>query len=354
MKENMKSRHPSLMVIAVVMIGVISGRSIWKSHVCDSLTGAAQAQLRTKIMIDDESETEDNQSIALPTTMTMTNEIQMCTQKYFLFTDSRSGSTWTCSKLHEQYGISCGSSDDSTKTSEMMIRWSGGHISQYWPNYTWDDYKGELDRVFQTICDEQKTPVIGFKLMHSQIPEEFKGEGGQFEQYVKENNIAIIHLVREAAVLRLASRHDAGVEQKITGHRVGHSENATWVQNLPQVKMPWNQQTIDTILKNEEYNTQYETFFHFMTSVRYYYLSYEHLLTRDGLEDHLSRIISFLMPFTPYRQQVNLNETLLQLHSPTCSSRIENYDEFAKELELAGASKTVLACRYINELFGTE
>jgi len=269
-------------------------------------------------------------------------------QKYLMITDQRSGSTWTSTQIDNQDNISSGVHGK----HEMLVKYTGLLAKSNF-DVSWSDYTSDLDEAFRTVCEENPAPAIGFKLMTNQIPEKYKFDG-HLEQYLTDNNIAVIQLVREATILRRASSYDNKEEFKVSNHHTQQVNSREKAENLPEVgKMPWTSETVEDIVKMERANSEWQRSLQFMPSVRNYYLSYENLLSEEGLEDHFSRIISFLLPFSTCDTEVITEDTIFRLHSPTCFSRMENYDELAKELEKAGALNTVAACRMLEDMYET-
>ena len=202
--------------------------------------------------------------------------------------------------------------------------------------------------------DTAPSIAIGFKLMYDQIPSQFIKDS-KFDSYLQDNNIAIIHLVREAKILRAASKYDGAQEKKLLGGRVAHTTDTSVINSIPtHAKMPWNQRSIQKILDWEEESNQWHKYIHSMDSVRDFYLSYENLLSKEGLRNYLSQVASFLLPSwydlsDPHKKDININSSFLQLHSSSCSDRVENYSKLAQEKKLEG-SHTIAACNMIEEM----
>ena len=86
-----------------------------------------------------------------------------CEQKYILLSTQRSGSTWGCSLLDLQEGITCGAppiTKFGTKTSELL--WHYGPKKH--DELQWEDYKRSFDASFAKICDTVPSTAIGFKV----------------------------------------------------------------------------------------------------------------------------------------------------------------------------------------------
>jgi len=131
------------------------------------------------------------------------NTSTTCKRRYILLTTQRSGSTWFCDILNHQEDIACGGCPNIKKKgyeSELMLKYSFADT----PNVKFSDYVTDLERAFDEACCKGSALSIGFKLMYNQIPPQFL-EDGKLESYLREHNVSIIHLVREAKILRMVS-----------------------------------------------------------------------------------------------------------------------------------------------------
>ena len=184
--------------------------------------------------------------------------------------------------------------------------------------------------------------------MYNQIPKKFI-TSGKIEAYLKQNNIAVVHFVREAKVLNYAS-FMVGIE---------HTQDKNRAEELHHIgKYRWDENMIDWILKSEKKKQKWDERI-VEWNLRGHYVRYEDLIMgEDRCVDNLLRVIAFLQPSlmegggdnaTPH---VNIHSSLLTLHSPTCEERIENYQELAAHPRLVG-SRTIATCDMINEYFAS-
>ena len=286
----------------------------------------------------------------------------VCQQKYILLSTQRSGSTWVSKLLDMQDTIALGrdlGGPMGTETELMLAAFQQWRKVRQWETLKWEEYQQTLDTIFEGLCRENPTVSIGFKLMYDQIPRRFIWEdSNEFESYVQENNISVLHLVREAHILKLASDYSNKV-QKPTYHTTNASK-ALALRKTP--KMPWDGKTIKKVLKQEKLAQVWQQKFHFMASVPYHYLSYENLLNAHDRHHYLSQAIDFLTPTLVEKNESGhitsmstMGHTLrwdadplLQLHESKCSDRIQNYDEFRKHPDLQG-SRTIAACDLIDK-----
>lgn len=279
----------------------------------------------------------------------LTSEVRPCEQKYIILTTQRSGSTWVCSQFDLQDEIACGGQylpDGEYRVSELLINYSRKKEKGL-ADVPWSQYKKDLDRAFDNSCKHSLTRTIGFKLMYNQIPQKFM-INGSLENYFQENNIYLVHLVREAQILRLASQYNWIQQEKEWGNNmhVTDSSQAEQFRNTP--KMPWNDETIENVLRVEQDARNWQRSVHFMSNVRVHYLSYEKLLTEEGFRTQIAQVIAFLGPQALALPPVRINTTYYQLHDPTCSERVQEYEEFAKQEKVA-MSNTVAACEMLEK-----
>ena len=125
-----------------------------------------------------------------------------CSKKYLLVATQRSGSTWVCSLLDGIDGIACGAYNPRVNetVSELIIKYSFSEKDKV----EWSTYEKDLDKAFNQVCTKSQEEVIGFKAMYDQIPQKFLKDG-KLKTYLRENEISIIHLVREAKILNMVS-----------------------------------------------------------------------------------------------------------------------------------------------------
>ena len=135
---------------------------------------------------------------------------------WLLFTSQRSGSTWTCQVLNAQPGVACGlpATTPAGVLGELMEWLSPEPLrrrKRTQADVTWAEWQTEAEGAFAALRKKQgchgggagdQQRAIGFQLMYDQVPPQHTG---RFLEYVASRNITVLHLVREATVLRLAS-----------------------------------------------------------------------------------------------------------------------------------------------------
>ena len=272
-----------------------------------------------------------------------TSEFEQCTKKYLLLTTQKSGSTWFCTVLHEQMGMSCGGKPGNLKTpvSELLIKYSFYNSSEM-ARVTWKQYKDDLDQAFAQVCEYNPATSIGFKLMYDQIPPKFIKDR-RLQTYFENNGVNLIHLVREAKILVLASQHD------VRERGFHHSTNSS--SSKPQETSPlhWGEKDIEKMLAMENTSLWWQDQVHKMTPlVQNYYVSYEHLLGEDKRK-HLVGQISGFVSGSYDRDARKANGVLLKQSESTCSSRITNYQAFRAHKKVIN-SRSAAACDLIDSV----
>jgi len=272
---------------------------------------------------------------------------ELCQKRFILLTTQRSGSTWTCSLLHEQKGVSCGgrpSEQHLGPLSELLIKYSWKTENGSIANVTWQEYKQDLDKAFSEVCQHNPKISIGFKLMYDQIPPQFL-EDRKLEKYLKDNGVSLIHLVREAKILVAASTSDVVGRAEKFGV-IHHTMNATLAKEIRDngKKSPWDERRIDWMLKQEDLSIKWQATVHLMAPlVHYFYVSYESLLAKDERDFWVGQLVGFLTKKGHDSSINNAEGTLLQLSEPSCLDRIINYTDFRAH-ERVKHSRSAAAC----------
>lgn len=281
-------------------------------------------------------------------------------KKYILLSTQRSGSTWTCSQISLQDGISCGGNVNKgpaekglgIKNTELMMKYNNQLKSH---NVSWDVYEESLDKAFEISCAYASSDsVVGFKLMYNQIPDVFvSSEPGPFGRYLQTHNVSVVHLVREAKILQLASLYSKRTQNNDAVKKLWHTKDKNLVEIFRnESKMPWTEGTIAKVQNFEREGMRWDTFVRSLTSVPYHYLSYEDMVIDK--EAQLANVIAFLfLPAKTNLPSVRSSTTLLQMHETGCAARVANYTGFTKD-ERVSESSTVRACdkleRYLDKL----
>lgn len=283
-------------------------------------------------------------------------------QKYIILTTPRSGSTWVCNLFDLQDEVVCGGLDFGLKSAqirkpELMVKYSLMTIEEQ-HKVSWSQYEKDLTAAFQdaTVANESCNSsssgaavraAAGFKLMYNQIPPKFI-HSGQIIDYLVQNNIAVIQLVREAKILRLSSL------KRIQWLEDGeaHSFNEAVVQNFRKrvTPIPWDDSVIHKIHYDERKDRKWGTLLK-QAKLRYHRLVYEKMLSKEGLQTELEAVFDhFNFTHSPDRP-LNFNSQLLQLQRPTCKDRVEGYAEFREKIY---GTRTLSACDILDNLYNND
>lgn len=198
---------------------------------------------------------------------------------------------------------------------------------------SWDMWVHDANRAFQSLQQESCQGIltrraVGFKLMYDQVPKHLISN---FLEYVTQYNITVLHLVREAVVLRLASHAQSSVS---------HSNNASLVASLSIRK--WNPQNMHCIASQikllESINTAWRRVLLFNPLIKYHYVSYEQL-TGPLKQPYLEELVRFTG--VEADTAAVIPHQLVKLHASTCSERMTKY---AILETLPGETQTAAAC----------
>lgn len=123
---------------------------------------------------------------------------------FLVFTTQRSGSQWTMDLLGSQEGI--GTPADGGEQSESMLPTHRAN-QQHWKSFKWQSWRDEAERAFANVSARNPAALaVGWKLMYNQVPVQLIGP---FVQWVRNNSIRLVHLVREASLLQHLSTGEA-------------------------------------------------------------------------------------------------------------------------------------------------
>merc|ERR1712183_363504 len=113
------------------------------------------------------------------------------------------------------------------------------------------------------------------------------GKDKRLQTYFKDNGVNLIHLVREAKILKLASAHD------VRGRGgVHHTKNSSAIRGTSSLK--WNEMVIDKMLELEKISLEWQDKIHKMAPlVPNYYVSYENILGEEKRKQLVAQIVSF-------------------------------------------------------------
>lgn len=267
-----------------------------------------------------------------------------CT-KFIVLTTQRSRSTWFSEALGNQPEVFC------PTASESLITFSK---RSYKEQISPEEWAHAADHAFDAVCKEAQKhgkKIAGFKLMYDQV----KGPGqvingthlpdGWFQEYLHTRKVRIVHLVREAVILNLASSFQTAANAKqlnLNGSNTHHTADPKSVAARGHTeKFPFTDQHLPLLHAKEREHVHW---LHFLrrTGLPYHYLSYEDLMShrRDIL-------VHMALQFLGVRNLVSypkLHGGFLRIHKFDCEGRIAN---FKKVKRLLHGTMSARACRIL-------
>ena len=120
---------------------------------------------------------------------------------FLVFTTQRSGSAWTMDLLGTQKSIGT-----PPEHSESMLPTHRANKEQ-WQSFKWEAWRDVAERAFVNVTARNPAALaVGWKLMYDQVPAPLIGP---FVEWVRNNSIRVVHLVREASLLQHLSSDEA-------------------------------------------------------------------------------------------------------------------------------------------------
>lgn len=262
-----------------------------------------------------------------------------CSQ-FLLLTRQRSGSTWLSQVLNSQPGVSVGRKNKLKYSTELVAQYSKSYPNR---NVKWGEWSGIVVNRFNNLraqnCGGAHT-TVGFKLMYDQIPQHLSSE---FIAWVAGHNISVVHLVREATILSIASHVQTSHMQLSDGTRSEFFRDPEFVAKIQQPpKMHWNNAAdlaamVKRIEKSHEW---WRMRLKLHPRIRYHYVAYEQLLILGASED-IKDIVRFLGPAPAIDPFSLVTDGFLRLHESRCDERIGRFHELKSYLN---GTHTEVAC----------
>lgn len=263
--------------------------------------------------------------------------------KFIVLTTQRSGSTWFSEALGNQPEVLC--------LSELLITFSK---RSYKEQISAEEWAHAADHAFNTVCKEAQKhgkKIAGFKLMYDQV----KGPGhlingthlpdGWFQEYLHTRKVRIVHLVREAVILNLASSFQTVANRKqlnLTESKTHHTKDPKSVPARGHTeKFSFTEQHLPLLHAKEREHVQW---LHWLrrTGLPYHYLSYEDLMShRRDIVVHM--VLQFL-GVTNMVSYPKLHSGYLRIHKFDCEGRIAKFKEVKRLLH---GTMSVRACRIL-------
>lgn len=254
---------------------------------------------------------------------------------FLILTTQRSGSTWTCSLFNAMENVTC-----SSRRSEQMLHYMS-YSNNTVGNMSWGDWLAEFTRGYERTSQEaaaagQHAGLLGWKLMYNQIPAHLLV---QFFRMLRDRRIAVVHLVREASVMRLVSLSDVV--------RRGGVYHALTKERRDPVRLPkatlLRSQLLETVTRMEALVDTHADLLR-VHGVIHHRLSYELLIGCSKLE--LVRSAVWALGGAVGRIAMDRVE-YVALGLYRCGERIANLEEVTRFLS---RTRSVHWCRVLDEI----
>ena len=285
--------------------------------------------------------------------------------RFIVFTRPRSGSTWTSGLFGSHPDIMMGGEAMFAfhANEQGLIRTRVGGYKRAQGNVTWEEWEECASYAYsasadERTCQEMKGPgsrcvlfgdapryidnahykAVGFKLMAEMVPPQLEEK---FVAWLVEKGIIVIHLVREATVLRRASWYFPATSEAHTSSK----ERAEW-HRLHTPKAPVSVTT--AVGEEEDLVERWRRKFQFTNGLRYHYLSYESLLGPDR-ERYYQLAASAITAQRAASVALGAfeNSTMQAMHEQSCENRLANFSVALEQLE---GSRTASACAYLHAI----
>lgn len=240
-----------------------------------------------------------------------------------ILTTQHSGSTWLVKSLDSHPSI--------LWMAELLIRYSKKGVKE---SVSWETYSQDVENAFSKL--QQKSVArhrwVGFKLMYDQIPTHLRGQ--LFEKFVEEN-VTVIHLIREATLLRWAhgaQRKQDAKDGIFLGKHVHLLGDSRPVKIDPGKAKSFVDASEATISLHSNILAGYRS------NLTSYELKYESLISKESARFFFG-LFGFL-EVCPMRVP-DLTGVRARLHEGSCGDRISNWAHVAPVLR---GTKTLSAC----------
>lgn len=239
--------------------------------------------------------------------------------KFVLLSTQRSGSTWVIDMLNSHPAI-LAFSELLLENASGRPKWGGSKKMEFWNDYfdRANNSDSELGLIFQDYLNEvfkfsNEIKVIGFKLMYGQL-----GAFPDGWNYVLENRVAIIHLIRRNFLNVFISRE------------LAHARDLYHLRedkNLDSLRIKFDTSHLKSLL--DQHGQQVRRMKRLCTSENVPYLEIYH---ENLLQNHsnFNEILEFLSLPAPHPA---LHSELRKINTFSQRKVIENYTDVAKVLK---------------------
>eukprot|EP00438_Fugacium_kawagutii_P004770 Skav203107 [mRNA] locus=scaffold447:359945:360919:+ [translate_table: standard] len=274
---------------------------------------------------------EEQQNRSCVTSCNRTNRTQVeeenpCT-KFFLVTTYRSGSGWLCDALSHHPELWC------PIPAELL--WDFAFVNST-DESTSERWMSRADQSFDKVCREANSRgkrIAGFKLMYDHVKgpgRDVNGvylPGAWFQDYLETRNVRILHLVREAAILSMASNEQSRqgaqrlhIKPVFTFHTKKPNISAALMKDA---MVQFGEHRVQELLKHERRTMAWWDFLQ-LTGVPYHFVRYEDLISK---KQNVSAYMIF--QFLGIKNRVpypKFQGDFLRTHNHKCEDRVANFD----------------------------
>ena len=266
-----------------------------------------------------------------------------CT-KFLVLTTQRSRSASFCENLCNHPEVYC-------PQSELLVDFS---FRQYKEFVSPEEWTRAADAAFARVCsdaEQQGKQIAGFQLMYNQVKgpfqtvEKIKFPEAWFKNYLLRSEVRIVHLVREAVILRLASPFrttPAENEQPEAPEALEIVENTMDPPDISDVstqKFHFQKRHLRKVLQWEMEHR------HWLRLLMNSHLPYQYV----RFEDFISRRDLLLYMVWQFLGTSQISHPLSEeLHLDSCENEIENWDETKS---LLNGTMSLQACNILSMQF---
>eukprot|EP00438_Fugacium_kawagutii_P009252 Skav231863 [mRNA] locus=scaffold2307:206489:207352:+ [translate_table: standard] len=251
-----------------------------------------------------------------------------CT-KFIIFTLPRSGSDWLTDALGRQPEVWC--------RGELLFGFSYQPEAKVSAN--WMD---EVDQKFHMVCKDarkQGKSIAGFKIMYDQVRGERDIVNGVnlprdwFKDYLQKRNVRILHLVREAQILSMASLAkwvEDRQEFNLSKRDQFHTKNPdVAAKTMNSSKVYFGQRNLTKLRGKENQVLEWSVFLRRL-GLPYHSVRYEDLTSKNQ-DEFVYMMLQFLgikdtVSYPKFESQYQVR------HKARCEDRIAHFEDQVKPL----------------------
>eukprot|EP00438_Fugacium_kawagutii_P034222 Skav225915 [mRNA] locus=scaffold1500:150542:151591:- [translate_table: standard] len=248
--------------------------------------------------------------------------------KFIMFTTQRSGSGWLCEALGHQPEVWCPMPGELMATFKRLPE---SKNSKKWMK--------EVDRKFDTVCQEarkQGKRIAGFKIMYNQVGGEHHTVNGVdlprewFKDYLQKRKVRILHLVREAVILTVASKKQTSKFGQETHLAVAHTRDPdVAAAMMNSTKIIFGQPHLERLRDQEHEILTWLAFLRHL-GLPYHFVRYEDLTSPKQ-----AVFVHMMLEFLGIKDQVSYPKFQSEFylsHKARCEDRIDHWEERVKRL----------------------